>query len=140
MKKSQLGFIVLITCGFMAQAQTKTAADQVVNQVVEGGKVLVELIKVFSNDKSKDEVSGCKGRHADLCIVNARDTSLTVVMTHRTSEEQRELVIATEGTECSLQLPIGVWTYDLKVTGSIISVRKGDLLIEGCNNVTMTLK
>ncbi len=136
MKKRQLGLILSITCCLGAQAQTKTT-DQV---VVEGGKVLVELIKVLSGDKNKDEETGCKGRHADLCITNDRDTSLTVTINHRTSDEQHELVIVYGGSECSLQLPVGVWTYDLKLTGTLTSIRKGDLLIEGCNNVTMTIK
>ncbi|HLF62329.1 MAG TPA: hypothetical protein VI603_01150 [Saprospiraceae bacterium] len=140
MKKCQLGFIVMITGCLVVQAQSKTASDQVVDQLVEGGKVLVELIKVIGSDKGKDEDAGCKDRYADLCITNARDTSLTIAMTHRTSEEHRELIIAEAGEECSLQLPVGVWTYDLKVTGSMTSMRKGDLLIEGCNNVTMTIK
>lgn len=136
MIKRQLGFIVIMATCLITNAQTKTAADQ----VVEGGKVLVELIKVFSNDREKNEANGCKGKHADLCIANARDTSLTVAIAHRLTEEQRELVIVYGSKECCLQLPVGVWTYDLRLTGSMNSERKGDILIEGCNNLTMTIK
>ena len=126
----------LLIHSFAPSAQSKTTIDQ----AVEGGKVLVELIKVFSGDRDKEETTGCRGRHADLCIVNARDTSLTVIVTQRTSLDTRELVITKGNQECSLQLAIGVWTYDIKLGGSLHSIRKGDLLIEGCNNLTMTIK
>ena len=114
--------------------------NSVIDQAVEGGKVLVELIKVIGRDKDKSTNSGCKGRHADLCITNARDSSLTVAMTHRTSNETRELVIIPEGQECSLHMQIGVWTYELKLLGSLAILRKGDLLIEACDDMAMSVK
>jgi hypothetical protein len=127
-------FLVLI--GNLIHAQSRTPVEQ----AVEGGKVLVELIKVFSSEKDDDADTGCRGRYADLCVANARDTSLTVSIMHRGTDEKRELVIARDGKECSLQLPIGVWTYDLKLSGTAASIRKGDLLIEGCSDVTMTIR
>ena len=126
---------LLMLCS-MLHAQSRSTVEQ----AVESGKVLVELIKVFSGNKENQEAAECEGRYADLCVVNARDASLTVTMTQRDTDEKRELVILRDGKECSLQLPVGVWTYDLRQTGMMTSIRKGDLLIEGCNNVTMTIK
>jgi hypothetical protein len=126
-----MALLPVFVCG-----QSKTTIEQ----AVEGGKVLIELIKVFSNDKEKNEATGCKGRHADFCVVNARDTTLTVILAARGTNETRELIITTESRECCLQLPVGVWTYELKLSGMLMAMRKGDLLIEGCNNVTMTIK
>lgn len=136
MKKELVGLLILSLQGLVTMAQTKTPVDQ----ALEGGKVLVELIKVFSNEKDKDSETGCRGRHADLCILNARDTSLTVALTSRPGGEERELVITRDGKECCLQLHVGVWTYGIKLTGIEEPIRKGDLLIEGCNNLTMTIK
>lgn len=136
MQRYPLTLLIILFQGGILFAQNKSAVDQ----VLEGGKVLVELLKVFSGDKVKDDGTGCTGRHADLCITNARDSSLTVAITHRTTEERRELVIARDIQECSLRLPEGVWTYDLRVTGTIVSIRKGDLLVEGCNDVSMTIR
>ena len=111
-----------------------------VEQAVEGGKILIELIKVISNDKEKNEATGCKGRHADFCVVNAHDSSLTVILTSRVTNEIRELIITTESKECCLQLSAGIYTYELRFSGTNTAMRKGDLMIEGCNNVTMTIK
>ena len=129
-------WVLLLFAPIFHTAQTRTTVEQ----AVEGGKVLIELIKVLGNDKEKKEASGCKGRHADFCVMNARDTSLTVILTARATSEMRELVITTESRECCLRLPVGVWTYELRFQGTTHAMRKGDLLIEGCNNVTMTIK
>lgn len=129
-------WVVMALLPVLLNGQSKTTVEQ----AVEGGKVLIELIKVFSNDKEKNEANGCKGRHADICVVNARDTTLTVILATREANEIRELIITTESRECCLQLPVGVWTYELKLSGMVTPMRKGDLLIEGCNNVTMTIK
>lgn len=138
MQKRRLHCGVLLVLLSLQYATSQTTKP--VEQVLEGGKVLVELIKVLSTDKVKNEATGCKGRHADFCVVNAQDTSLTMVITSRETEEQCELIITKESRECCLQLTVGVWTYDLRASSSKESIRKGDLLIEGCNNVTMTIK
>ena len=135
MKHVHLTMMTLFLCHFLS-AQTRTPVEQ----AVEGGKVLVDLIRVFSNDKEGSSDAGCKGRYADLCVINQRDTTLAVIILHRVSTERRELIIARDGKECSLHLPVGVWTYDLKQNGTTASIRKGDLLIEGCNDLTMTIR
>jgi hypothetical protein len=136
MQRRQLGICILFVNCLLVQAQTKTPVEQ----AVEGGKVLVELIKVLGGDKEKDRASGCEGRHADLCVSNARDTTLTVALSHRTTDETCELIILPAGKECCLQLAVGVWTYDLRLSGIENPMRKGDVLIEGCNHMTMTIK
>ena len=117
-------------------AQNKSAVDQ----AVEGGKLLVDLIKVFSTGKPDTVSHTCDRTYADFCVLNKRDSSLTVAITHRASNEIRELVIMPGGRECSLQLPEGVWTYELKIRGSVASLRKGDLLIAGCQDLEMSVK
>jgi hypothetical protein len=128
--------MLLLFCSNLT-SQSSKAADQ----VIEGGKVVVELIKAFGNKKEVDKDGGCKGRYADLCVVNESSGSLTVSLHHLSSiEPQRELVILPGMKECGLQLSTGVWTYDLKVTATALSIRKGDLLVEGCQNLMMNIK
>jgi hypothetical protein len=134
--KKIIAVLLLLAINSLMIAQQKSVVDQ----AVEGGKVLVELIKVIGRDKQDGVDPGCGGQHADLCIRNARDSSLTVALTHRTTERIRELVIIPGGRECSLQLALGVWTYDLKLQGTIGSRRNGDLLIEACEDFEMTVK
>lgn len=135
MKKIIAGLLLLALC-CPVTGQNKSLVDQ----AVEGGKVLVELIKVIGGDRAKEADSGCAESFANLCITNERDSSLAVAITHRTSNETRELVITTGGRECSLQLAIGVWTYELRLRGAATPIRKGDLLIEACQDLEMTVK
>ena len=51
-----------------------------------------------------------------------------------------DLVILPGGRECCLQLQVGVWTYDLRPTGAITSMRKGDIRIEDCQDLLMQIK
>jgi hypothetical protein len=110
------------------------------DHVIEGGKLIVELVKALNAKKDTDRDTGCKGKYADLCIENESPNSIAVYLEHRGSTEKREVIILPEGKECALQARIGVWTYDLKITGVLQSLRKGDLLIEGCNNLVMNIK
>ena len=110
------------------------------DQVIEGGKLIVELVKALSGKKDVDKDTGCKGKYDNLCIENASANSITVYLEHRITAEKREVVILPAGKECALQARVGVWTYDLRNTGAMQSLRKGDLLIEGCNNLVMNIK
>ena len=120
----------------LAQANSPAGASQ----VIEGGKLVVELIKAISSKKETDRDPGCKNTYADLCVINQSNRSLTISLLYRSTGESREMVVLPEGKECCLQAKVGVWTYDLKVPGSPLSLRKGDVLIEACNNLEMTIK
>lgn len=107
------------------------------DHVIEGGKVVVELIKALSGKKSSEK--GCKDSYADICIVNETTNALTVTLFHRENAEQRELVIPSTLKECCLRVAKGVWTYDLRLP-TAQSIRKGDILIEGCQNMQMNIR
>lgn len=113
--------------------------DKPIDPVIEGGKIVVELIKAISG-KNIEKNPGCKNSWADLCIFNESAGSLTIQFTHRLSAETREIVVLPGMKECCLQAKVGVWTYDLRQTGTINSIRKGDLLIEGCQHMLMSIK
>lgn len=115
-------------------------SNQVTGQVIEGGKVVVELIKAMQSKKEADKNPSCKGKFADLCIFNESSHSMTAVLYHRINQEKREMIILPSMQECSLQIGVGVWTYDLRVTVTAQPIRKGDLLIEGCQNLVMNIK
>ena len=118
----------------LSQAQDK------VTPVIEGGKLIIELVKALSARKDAVRDDGCKGSHADLCIRNETVNGITVTFEPRQGGETREIVVQPNGKECFLQASAGIWTYDLRYTGSMQSIRKGDVLIEGCNNLDMTIR
>lgn len=136
MKTLALGLSIVVLCLGNTKGQSNKTADH----VIEGGKVVVELIKVLSNKKGLKESPGCEGTHADLCVMNESLVSLTMSLHQRSSEEKREIVILPSMKECCFQIAAGVWTYDLHPTTSLQSIRKGDLRIEGCQNLIMNIK
>ena len=117
-------------------AQTPAKADP----VIEGGKIIVELFKALGSKKNQEKDPGCRGTFADICVENGAVQSMTLYLEHRASAEKREVVVMPGGKEFCLQAKVGVWTYDLKATGTLPSIRKGDILIEGCNNMVMQIK
>ena len=137
-------FIFLVCCialvqNVWSQAQTPSTNSSN-NTVIEGGKLVVELIKAIGVKKDPDHPGGCKDAYADLCIENQSSGTISVSLLHRDSKEVREVVVMAAGKECCLQAKAGVWTYDLKIPGSPLSNRKGDLKLEGCNNLVMNIK
>jgi|SRR5687767_2487390 len=134
--KTRAAGVLLVLFFCHGYSQTNKPADH----VIEGGKIVVELIKAIAGKKELEKNPGCKGIYADLCIKNESSESLITVLRHKASGEVCELVILPDMKECCLRLNTGVWSYDLRRTNSIPSIRKGDLLIEGCQNVLMNLK
>ena len=126
----------LVMSNLLVSAQTENATGH----VIEGGKVVVELIKALKGTKDQEKSSGCKGMHADLCLVNESASTISVILIHRNSNERREMIIQPHMNECCLRISVGVWTYDLRTQINSQSIRKGDILIEGCQNMTMNVK
>jgi hypothetical protein len=115
-------------------------SNQAPIQIIEVGKVVVELIKAIQIKKEVEKNQGCKGTYADLCIFNESTYSMTAVLYHRINQEKREMIILPSSQECSLQIGAGVWTYDLRATATAQPIRKGDMLVEGCQNLVMNIK
>jgi hypothetical protein len=136
MKTIAICLCLLFISGNKSVGQTNTAAGN----VIEGGKVVVELIKALTGKKDLEKNPGCKGTYADLCVVNESSNSITVELQRTKPEEKREMVILPAMKECCLQIAVGVWTYDLRISTTLPSIRKGDILIEGCQNLIMTIK
>ena len=135
MKTRVIGLLLVLLCSNI-YGQNKQAAGQ----VIEGGKVVVELIKAFQSKKEAEKNPDCKGKYADLCIYNESSYSMTAVLYHRFNQEKREMIILPSMQECSLQIGVGVWTYDLRLTATAQPIRKGDLLVEACQNLMMNIK
>ena len=136
MKTIGIGLCMILLCIEQSVGQSNNTTGQ----VIEGGKVVVELIKALSGKKDLEKNPDCKGKYADLCVVNESSATIKVELNHQLSEEKREMVIQPSSKECCLQISIGVWTYDLHATKTTESIRKGDLLIEGCQNLIMNIK
>jgi hypothetical protein len=97
-------FICLASCisltqGLWGQTQTQST-NSTNNTVIEGGKLVVELIKAIGIRKDPDHPGGCKDAYADLCIENQSSGTISVSLLHRDSREVREVVVMSGGKEC----------------------------------------
>ena len=128
--------LFLVLSAFNLNSQTDKAAQL----VIEGRKVVVELIKALATKKDSQVNAPCKNAYANLCILNESNTSIIADLQHRGSEEKREMIIPKTTKECSLHVPIVVWTYELRLQEDLYPIRKGDILIESCQNLTMNIK
>lgn len=132
--------VVVGLCLVFSFLNVNAQSEKPASQVIEGGKVVIELIKALRTKKDTEKNPGCKGSYADFCILNESSSAITVSLIHRNSGEKREMIIQPRMSECCLQAARGVWTYDLRILTSSQSIRKGDLLIEECENLTMNIK
>ena len=130
--------VVVSLCLVLSFIKTFAQSENAAGKVIEGGKVVVELIKVLKGKSEKNP--GCKDLFADLCVINESAATIHVSLHHRSTNERREMIIQPKMHECCLQARAGVWTYDLRINESTIPMRKGDLLLEGCQNLTMNVK
>ncbi|MBK9984991.1 MAG: hypothetical protein IPP15_21945 [Saprospiraceae bacterium] len=133
-------FAISIGMLLMYCSQIRGQSNTATNNVIEGSKIAVELIKALTGKKDLEKTSGCKGSYADLCVVNETTNSIAVVMAKARSDEKKEILIQPSSKECFLQIGVGVWTYDLHIPAVPQSLRRGDILIEGCQNLIMTIK
>lgn len=97
MKRPAIAVLILWVLGNAAHAQAPSTADQ----VVEGSKVIVELVKIFKGKKDVGKDSGCKGSYADICVNNGTKTTMMVSLVHRSTEEVREVVILPGGKDAA---------------------------------------
>ena len=136
MKTIALGISLLLSIITPAVSQSP---NNTADHVIEGGKIVVELLRALSGKKDEKN-QGCKGTFADLCVKNDSRNSIAVELLHRHHQDKREMIILPGMQECSLQIGVGVWTYELRITATSQSIRKGDILIEGCQNMVMNIR
>jgi hypothetical protein len=127
-------------CLVLSFSKLHAQSDLSAAHIIEGSKIIIELIKVLASKKELAKIPGCKNSYADVCIRNEFHLPFIVTMLHRSTSEKRELVIQPQERECSLHLPLGVWTYDVRLCEQDFVLRKGDLLVEGCQNIDMNIK
>lgn len=114
--------------------------DDAAGHMIEGGKIIVELIKAFKNKKELERMGNCKNSYGDICIMNETGSSLFVSLDQHHTDERRSMVIQSNMRECCLQIGMGVWTYDLRVSEASPPIRRGDILIEDCQRLLMNVK
>ena len=127
-----------------AGAQNTTAGN-----IIEGGKTLVELVRVFKTPKTNlvsqslpEKKDSCISKNTgDLCIKNSTANNLIVSLYKRSGNgyEPGELTgkISPKSEECWYELKSGVYKFKLEIEeGSQVKLlREGELKLNACTTL-----
>lgn len=114
-------------------------AQSGVETILRGGEIIVNglsFIKSSKNQEAKQE----KKTLESICIKNKLDERITVVFMHNTEDGdtlKRELVIPKDGKECVLEVPKGVYLYEIILPNKEV-YKKGEYRFQ--EDTLMTIK
>ena len=139
----------VILLGAKASAQNYTT-----NTIIEGGKTLVELVRVFKIPKNSlaqqntiEKKDSCAVKSiSDLCIKNSTGKSLMITLFKRTGNGYEQGVLTAKilprNQECWYELKSGVYKFKLETDDgdSLKLFREGELKLNACANMIKEIK
>ena len=103
------------------------------NNIVEGGKVLMELVKVFKKSLPQG-LQPFENNSSDICFTNSTPDNLYIELAKKVNDSTYKnlptaLSLTTNAHECLLELPANVYHYKMykKVNGIQSLSLEGDL-------------
>ena len=147
--------IVCLFCFSNIYGQISTSAT-----LVEGGKALVELIKIFKTPKKnlgtrtiknseKIEYSdeSCETKQlSDLCFKNSTSNSVIISIYRRNGNDYEEkpftMKVLSQKEECWFELKAGIYKYRIEIDSGIYNalLREGEFKLEACDNMEREIK
>ncbi len=148
MKILIMALAVLVYSG--SSAQNNTAAN-----IIEGGKTLVELVRVFKTPRTAlaaeppavKKTDSCIFRNtADICFTNVIGKPLLVSISRRNGNTYETAVLSLKilpkNQECLYELKAGVYKIKLETeeNGIRSSFREGEIKLNPCEHVFKEIK
>lgn len=106
-----------------------------IDKLIKGGEILVTGLTILK-DKSKVAENG----KVKVCMKNRLGEKITIAITGKDTlgiAINKSLVIPNDGKECFLEIPKGVYTYEIVLPSKEI-YKRGEYYFE--ENVTITVK
>ena len=104
------------------------------NNFVEGGKIFVELVKVFKKNPVQQSLHGQDNNTSDLCFTNSTMDNLFVELSKKINDSSYKILpgsisLTTNAHECLLELPANVYHYKVfkKINGVQVLSLEGEL-------------
>ena len=139
----------------IANAQSNPASD-----IVEGGKALVELIKIFKTPKknlgapvpksqhqSEYSDDNCETRQqSDLCFKNSTSQSVIISIFRRNGNTYETIPftmkVISQKEECWFELKAGIYKYKIEIDAGFLNttLREGEFKLEACENMQREIK
>jgi hypothetical protein len=144
--------IVLCIFATAARAQNSTASN-----LIEGGKTLVELVRIFKTPKNNvvsnavqesTKTDSCTLKNiSDLCFKNSTGKSLYISLYKRngTVYETVPLTIKVlpKVQECLYELRAGIYKFKIEMDGDAdkkITFREGEIKLMACENAVKEIR
>ena len=104
------------------------------NNFVEGGKVLVELVKIFKKNPGQQITPGLENNSSDLCFTNSTVDNLFVELSKKINDSTYKnlpgtISLTAKAHECLLGLSATVYHYKVykKINGAQVLSLEGEL-------------
>lgn len=123
--------ITIIVCLLSLSVYSQSNIDK----LIKGGEILVTGLTILK-DKSKPRENGL----VKICVKNKRFEKITVAIAGKDSlgaALNKSLVIPKDGKECFLELPGGIYTYEIVLPNNEI-YKRGEYDFD--ENMTITVK
>lgn len=142
-----LAAVVIAT--FNAGAQSNTTSN-----IIEGGKTLVELVRVFKTPKNitplqpvVEKKDSCALKNTtDMCIKNSSANALLVSLYKRNGNVYEagvlSLKIMPKNQECLYELKAGVYKIKYEIEEGAVKklIREGEIKLSSCENMFNEIK
>lgn len=111
-------------------------AQSDIEKVLKGGEILVNGLSFFKGNKSSSSSKTIES----LCVKNKLADKITFKIVGQDedgTDVKKELVIQKDGKECFLELPKGIYTYEIILSNKEV-FKKGEYKID--DEITITVK
>lgn len=141
----------LILAAAIIIACTSTAQNNTASNIIEGGKTLVELVRVFKSSKNvlpqqnlTENKDSCSIKNlGDICYKNVSGNNITISLFKRTGQVYATaltLKIANNGQECLYELQAGVYKYKIESGEQKLVLNEGELKLNACDKLMKEIK
>jgi hypothetical protein len=132
MKTIIMGILFLIIHSSICNAQN--AGDLKPSQLVEGARVVVDILKLLRKSEKLDYENGISKTKVlcNYCIYNSdsvKTIRVTLISKFPGQGDTLQLVIKKLGKECSLQIPCGVYNCKIQSLDNV-TISWGDVFID----------
>lgn len=117
-----------------------TFAQTDVSIIIRGGELLLSGLSVLKVAKSEDKAKENSKLIESVCVKNKLTEKITFRLLGKNEEGdeiKKELVIPKDGKECLLQLPKGIYAYEIVLPNKEI-YKKGEYNFD--DEIVMTIK
>ena len=147
-------YLLLALCSFAAAAR---AQNSTASNLIEGGKTLVELVRVFKTPKNNitgntvpdnSKTDSCTIKNiSDLCFKNTTAKSVYISLYKRNGAVYETIPltikILPKAQECWYELRAGIYKFKMETDGEAdkkITFREGEMKLTACENAVKDIK